>query len=853
MAEEVTDELREWTGTALRETAGARIQTAPLALWIKPFQMWRAFDCAVYAPEVTGFPAGEYVLGRHKIEVEPCSGGEWRGPLAMHAMEMVQQGATLTCGQFEYDWDVERVVVLQYDGQHLGGFVSLPRVRPNERALVLCADVVVTGLVNFLKAHAEEGWKQVRHPKGLPSGWNAFKDVLIRLDTRPPEAEFPALIPRNKVRHIALDGGLRLDVSTWLYGAEPVVRVAHPHPGQLQIIVDGVTHVDTYDTQAELDLSRIGILPGLHEIRGSGDTETLYTAASGDFAALHAEQPVPLAYILRRSGMDYDAVFPSPQPLSDTVPFGSIAVLGALIYGDEQDFPPRAPSRRVVGALVKLGQVVSIGLDSEKDQDFVQVMEAARQIEDLTRSLGENLTVSERRDFLASAARLFVVAAPHVSPHSPLAERAVLLLKAKDIYDEINDPDGRLKAAIVLAQLIEAAAECDLGIRELDRALHGYQGDPDLEVRGYETLARLYLLKGDDDAVEFYAELLNEVRGSPGETVLYANFAFARGKAAHKRKNWDTAGAHYQDAIELAQHYGDRALELEVEKSAAQNCQSAWEFDSAKRYWADALRSAESLQRVAQVSVCATNLGTMLMVIAATRKDWDQAQKMLVRSLECGAFHQPTLFRLTAAGKLAELAFMRRQGSGAKGWIDETMGMCQRSETLRSLGGEGLAEALTALADERLGRFQEAAARLEPLESQPGRYADIVHRVLAGALYGLGRYADAARAASAGRAFAHESKSLFDATECMRIEALCAECWEQADMKFTAAERLSNDIPAPYARARILRSYASAARQHGHFATAFTALDEAVSIFNMLDSWEAPIAAREVQLAREVR
>lgn len=337
----VAEEARLWGGE-IRDATGQRV--APFVVWLEPSKGGHEFDIQFFPRRPEGFPAGTYQSAQSAFELVPLEGAEWYEPLPLDPQRALDKGLELRQGRFMLRWNVTEVIVAGRD-MELGGYTSQPQAPINAPLILVSRAHLQTSLEQFLERYAAPGWKRAPGTKGLPSGWQAYLDVVIQSRPTWIRPEFACLVPEPRVS-IRLEGGFKLDASTWLANAEPTVRISADESTPFDVKVDGRPLLQSGARIAEFDLSTIGLGPGEHTVTAGGRTRRFETCRSGDYRSLNPEDGSPpyLGYIVSRRGVRFEASYPSPRPVDDkAIVAGELKVIGAVIRGHKADLPENLP------------------------------------------------------------------------------------------------------------------------------------------------------------------------------------------------------------------------------------------------------------------------------------------------------------------------------------------------------------------------------------------------------------------------------------------------------------------------------------------------------------------------------
>jgi hypothetical protein len=338
----VAAEAGLWSGE-VEDGTGRR--SAQIMLQIDPRKGGRVIEIRLFPPRPPGFPEGEFAGGRQRFTLIDAGVDGWYEPLPPGDVDLAQvldRGLELRHDGFALRWEAQPVIVAARDEVELGGFVSRPQARLGEKCAVLCRAELAGDVERLLRQHAVSGWRSATGSAGLPPGWGAFLDVELASRAL-TAATLRPLIPSQQTS-ISLEGGLRLDRQTWLAGAEPVVRVARDSPAAVPVEIDGRTVARRSEPFFRIDLARLQLPPGRHQLSVAGRVRRFETVRSGDFQRLHVAPSPVLGHRLVRDGDRYLATYPSPAavPLEGPAP-GELWIIGAELRAQPDDLPERLP------------------------------------------------------------------------------------------------------------------------------------------------------------------------------------------------------------------------------------------------------------------------------------------------------------------------------------------------------------------------------------------------------------------------------------------------------------------------------------------------------------------------------
>ncbi len=340
----VAGEVRVWRGET-RESADCH--TAPIVVRLDSPKWGYQFEIELYPRRPQDFPSGTFQSRVGPVDLRTLDDADsgWYEPIALNAQQVLDCGIELRRGSFALRWTPTRIITLRRDDQDLGGYVSQEHVGLGERIIVLTRDT--TALETFLDRFAAPGWTRAPGTQGLPHSWSAYLNVAIQKKARPDiYPAFTCLIPTEHIS-INLDGGLKLDSSTWLTGGEPVLRVSRGDGGSITAEVDGYTVLDCANPSVELELASLDIAPGRHTIVVCGRSRHFHTVRSGDYVApqiIARDTSAHLAHVLVRDKGRFMATFPSPRVVDvDAALPGQLSIMGTHISAQRGDLPQNLP------------------------------------------------------------------------------------------------------------------------------------------------------------------------------------------------------------------------------------------------------------------------------------------------------------------------------------------------------------------------------------------------------------------------------------------------------------------------------------------------------------------------------
>ena len=342
----IAGEAESWRGE-MHDVTGKR--SAPIVLRLDPQSGGYRFDLEFYPSRPPGYPSGPFDSTAGKFDLCPIEDSEWYEPIQVDVQRVLDGGLELRQGLFALHWVPKQTIVLRRDLQDLGAFVSVQQADLGEQAIILSREGV--SLDRFLAQYAVVGWRAAPGTQGLPSGWRAYLNVLVKSNASSdmfPQFECLIPVPRTSIR---LEGGLKLDATTWLVGAEPTLHVSHAEAGALAILIDGELVHNCSDATVELDLSNLGLPMGSHTITIDQRSRHFQTTYSGEYIAprVASQGFAPLAYIFMRQGNQYNATYPSPRVTQSKLPpTGELWLTGTRITAREEDLPENLPQSVVL-------------------------------------------------------------------------------------------------------------------------------------------------------------------------------------------------------------------------------------------------------------------------------------------------------------------------------------------------------------------------------------------------------------------------------------------------------------------------------------------------------------------------
>ena len=130
-------------------------------------------------------------------------------------------------GQSTFRWALGgRDVFALGKNQNLHSFVNIARLVLNETQAVLCTVALEDAVVDALSAAGASTSQRFDEKRGAPEGWIAFRDVrptVATMDTR--DGDPLSCLRPTPDAELSLEGGIRLQGSTWLAGFPPCIRL----------------------------------------------------------------------------------------------------------------------------------------------------------------------------------------------------------------------------------------------------------------------------------------------------------------------------------------------------------------------------------------------------------------------------------------------------------------------------------------------------------------------------------------------------------------------------------------------------------------------------------------------------
>lgn len=122
----------------------------------------------------------------------------------------------------------------------LNGFINAPRLVLQEQHVVLCSASRLDGVERCLVAAGCSDVKKIDASLGTPAGWVALTNIVPTTPVPQPNDGdiLDVLCPRADVE-IVLEGGIRIDRSSWLHGFPPAIRLRGDAASAGAVHIDG--------------------------------------------------------------------------------------------------------------------------------------------------------------------------------------------------------------------------------------------------------------------------------------------------------------------------------------------------------------------------------------------------------------------------------------------------------------------------------------------------------------------------------------------------------------------------------------------------------------------------------------
>jgi hypothetical protein len=337
-ARTVAAELQSWDGASVdaEGRSSARIEVR-----VEARRGGRRFEHELYPRAPAGFPDGVYRSGTTSVSLERVPGTAWFGPLPASLAEgALGSGLDLRNGRYALRLAEARVVSLEKNDE-LGGWVSCPRIVSGQEHMVLCHTSLAERVEDRLRLIAQPGWEKAPGTAGLPASWVCFRGIRVGGTTIAAEehGELDCLTPRWHAG-ISFSGGLKIAADAWLVGGEPVVAVTASEGTTAPVLLDGETAGSLSAGSLVVDLAKLGLGVGEHEI-AVGERRRRFRLVKSGYGRGPVAVLERIGHALRREG---DAFLPSSMGAEDVPdaggePGGSISVMGATISGAPEDVP----------------------------------------------------------------------------------------------------------------------------------------------------------------------------------------------------------------------------------------------------------------------------------------------------------------------------------------------------------------------------------------------------------------------------------------------------------------------------------------------------------------------------------
>ena len=125
-------------------------------------------------------------------------------------------------------------------GKDLNGFVQTTRLKIGRKHVLLCREPLVSKVEQILRETRCKDFKTLPGSYGTPRGWTAIRDVIpttvVRIEAVP---EILSILQPEPELEIDLEGGIRLQQSSWLAGFPPRIYVSGALDSAVEVFVDG--------------------------------------------------------------------------------------------------------------------------------------------------------------------------------------------------------------------------------------------------------------------------------------------------------------------------------------------------------------------------------------------------------------------------------------------------------------------------------------------------------------------------------------------------------------------------------------------------------------------------------------
>lgn len=352
VAELVAAEARSWDGAV--EDAG--ITSCSFTISLAFGRGGRPRTALLYPHRPRGFPEtpSRWSGPTGDLELTPTPGTdryEPIGPPEADFARTLESGFVLRDRRrgLAIEWKPTPIVVLEHDLE-LGGIASRSQVTLRQPCAILCADRLLPEVEAVLRLHAAPGWQRHRAQLPLPANWSVIFDVRVCSRPNGLSDDLRPLVPAGW-SILRLDGGLKLDASTWLSGNEPTLVFTAAQPTRTVVTLDDIELVEVTDSSVAVSLADHAVPPGEHCLTVStGTVDTGFvrkrrftTVRSGDFPPSIGVEP--LRHPLRRTGDHYRALGIAAVATGDgPPPPGTIWIEGSRIDGARDDLPDNLPN-----------------------------------------------------------------------------------------------------------------------------------------------------------------------------------------------------------------------------------------------------------------------------------------------------------------------------------------------------------------------------------------------------------------------------------------------------------------------------------------------------------------------------
>lgn len=271
----VLAEYQKWDGSDIDGEGNPSVQMR-LQLEVTS----QKFRTQLYIPAPTKFPEGFYTLANGKkydLKRDP-EVPNWFEPLDNDTdlLKPFLQGNPVRIYQGKYQLQLppQKIIPFQED-EDIGGWVSCNQPKFNMLHIILCHREYKEQVESFLKNFAQSGFQSKTSSQPIFKDWVCFTGVKL-IQTPPEEltGEIAILTPSRRIR-IKFEGGLAIKRGVWVRGNEPNLTLDLDHETPEPIFVDGLEIA--LDSSKTLDLSKLNLEKGKHEIRIGSQTRTFET------------------------------------------------------------------------------------------------------------------------------------------------------------------------------------------------------------------------------------------------------------------------------------------------------------------------------------------------------------------------------------------------------------------------------------------------------------------------------------------------------------------------------------------------------------------------------------------------